>query len=125
MQFLLECLAQPPSFNGTQQFDIRAAIGAQIQRLVSARVVKSGTNLDLLGFGSQSVVELCTDNKAQLEQYAHRLARLIARYEPRLSSPRVLIEPNRGVLNPYRLVVCGSIGETDEMEVFHFELPSH
>lgn len=125
MQFLLERLAQPLSFDGTQQFDVRAAIGAQIQRLVSTRTSRSGTDLDLLEFGCQSVVDLGANSKIQLEQYTRRLTRLIVRYEPRLSTPRVQIEASGQALTPFRVVVSGSIGETDGMEIFHFELPSH
>ncbi|RDU94739.1 GPW/gp25 family protein [Trinickia dinghuensis] len=125
MQFLLERLAQPPTFDGTQSFDLRAAIAAQIQRLVSARIARTGGDLDLLDVGCPNVVEFELYSKPQLEQYAQRLARLIARYEPRLRKPRVQIEPNGAALTPYRVAIYGSIDESDEMDVFHFELPSH
>ena len=125
MQFLLERLAEPPTFDGVQQFDLRAAIAAQIQRLVSARIARAGGELDLLDFGAQSVVEFELHSKPQLEQYAQRLARLIARYEPRLKAPRVRIEPSTGALSPYRVAIYGSIDDSNGMDVFHFELPSH
>ncbi|CAB3646620.1 GPW/gp25 family protein [Trinickia soli] len=125
MQFLLERLAQPPTFDGVQQFDLRAAIAAQIQRLVSARIARSGGDLDLLDFGTQSVVEFELHSKPQLEQYAQRLARLIARYEPRLKTPRVQIEPSAEALSPYRIAIYGAIDDSNGMDVFHFELPSH
>ncbi|HTH74968.1 MAG TPA: GPW/gp25 family protein [Trinickia sp.] len=125
MQFLLERLAQPPSFDGTHAFDVRAAIAAQIQRLVSARIARSGGDLDLLDFGAQSVVEFELYSKPQLEQYAQRLARLIARYEPRLRSPRVQIESTSEALGPYRVAIYGAIDDSNGMDVFHFELPSH
>jgi type VI secretion system lysozyme-like protein len=125
MQFLLERLAQPPSFDGVQHFDLRASIAAQIQRLVSARIARSGGDLDLLNFGAQSVVEFELHSKPQLEQYAQRLARLITRYEPRLKAPRVQIEPSTEALSPYRVAIYGSIDDSNGMDVFHFELPSH
>ncbi|EJL94089.1 hypothetical protein PMI16_00444 [Herbaspirillum sp. CF444] len=125
MQFLLERLAQPPSFNGTSQFDLREAIHAQIQRLVGARFVAAGADLDLLDFGVHSVVELGANDKLRLEQYAARIARLIARYEPRLRIAKVQIVPSGDSASPYRLAVSGLIGASDESDVFHFELPSH
>lgn len=75
MQFLLERLAQPaPSSPGQfVHFDLRAAIAAQIQRIVSARVVEaSDGELSLLEFGLPNIVELSTFNKGDLEQYAAR-----------------------------------------------------
>ena len=125
MQFLLERLAQPPSFNGSSQFDLREAIRAQIQRLVGARFVAAGADLDLLDFGTHSVVELGVNDKLQLEQYAARLARLITHFEPRLRIAKVQIEPSGDSASPYRIAVSGIIGATDESDVFHFELPSH
>src|SRR5450830_907410 len=112
MQFLLERLAQPPSFNGTSQFDLREAIHAQIQRLVAARFVAAGADLDLLDFGMHSVVELGVNDKLRLEQYASRLMRLIVHYEPRLRAPKMQIVPSGDSASPYRIAVSGMIGAT-------------
>ncbi|MBI0329098.1 type VI secretion system baseplate subunit TssE [Burkholderia plantarii] len=125
MQFLFERLAEPPSFDGSQTFDLRAAVAAQIQRLVSARTTRVGGDLDLLDFGSPSVVDIALDSKPQLELYAQRLARLVARYEPRLKSPRVRIEASSETLRPYRLAIYGTLDHSNGVDVFHFELPSH
>lgn len=125
MQFLLERLAQPPSFDGVQQFDLRDAIRAQIQRLLSARFVTSGNQFDLLDFGTCSVVELNANSKAELEQYARRLLRLIVRYEPRLQAPRIEIEASGEALCPYRLAVYGVIDNSNDNALFHFSLPFH
>ncbi|KKB61303.1 hypothetical protein WM40_24020 [Robbsia andropogonis] len=125
MQFLFERLADPPSFDGSQTFDLRAAVAAQIQRLVSARTTRVGSDLDLLDFGSQSVVEIALESKPQLELYAQRLARLVCRYEPRLKSPKVQIEACSETLRPYRLAIYGTLDQTNGVDVFHFELPSH
>ena len=125
MQFLLERLAETPSFSADRQFDLRTAIAAQIQRLVSARVLEMGNDLNLLEVGCANVVEVGVNNKLQLERYIARLTRLIARYEPRLLRPRVEIQARDDPLQPYRLVVKGSLSTTDEGEVFFFELPLH
>jgi type VI secretion system lysozyme-like protein len=125
MQFLLERLAQPPSFNGEQQFDLRDAIQAQIQRLLSTRFVASGSDYGLLDFGTESVVELDANSKPQLEQYARRLVRLIGHYEPRLMAPRIVIEATGNASSPYRLAIYGTINHSNDADVFHFELPAH
>ncbi|ACR31165.1 type VI secretion system baseplate subunit TssE [Burkholderia glumae] len=125
MQFLFERLAEPPSFDGTQTFDLRAAVAAQIQRLVSARITRSGGERDLLDFGLPSVVEFELNSKPQLELYAQRLARLIARYEPRLKSAKVRIEAHDEALCPYRIAIYGTLDPSNGVDVFHFELPSH
>lgn len=125
MQFLLERLAQPPSLSGGTPFDLREAIRAQIQRLVAARFVSAGAGPDLLDFGMHSVVELGVNDKLKLNQYAARMTRLIAHFEPRLRGAKVSIEPSGESAAPYRLAVSGMIGENDEPDMFHFELPSH
>ncbi len=123
MPFLLERLAQKPAFDGSQPFDLRAAVAAQLQRIVSAR--STGAGVDLLGFGMPSVVELEMSSRPQLERYAQRLALLIARHEPRLKSPRVKVEPMGQALNLYRLSVTGSLDDGNGADTFHFELPTH
>jgi predicted component of type VI protein secretion system len=127
MQFLLERLAYPPlSLDGhAAPFNMKAAVAAQIQRIVSARVVESDGEPDLLEFGIPNVIELAMSSKGQLERYGARLGRLISRYEPRLSKPRVHVEPTRDPLMPYRLVVSGSLLSTGEPELFYFVLPRH
>lgn len=124
MQFLLERLAtttQPP-----QAFDLEAAVAAQIQRIVSARVLETpdGT-MSLLEFGMPNVVELAQNSKGQLERYAARLARLIAHYEPRLLHSSVTVEQGPGPLMPYRLVVSGTLQPDGDVQTFFFELPEH
>ncbi|GAB7536926.1 type VI secretion system baseplate subunit TssE [Burkholderia sp. 22PA0099] len=123
MPFLLERLAQAPAFDGSRPFDLREAVAAQIQRIVSAR--STGAGVDLLGFGMPSAVELEMYSKPQLERYAQRLALLIARHEPRLLAPRVKIESVGQPLGPYRLAIYGSLDDGNGTDVFHFELPSH
>lgn len=126
MQFLLERLANPPLSSPGQfePFDLQAAIAAQIQRIVSARVVQAGDGkMSLLEFGMPNVVELSTNSKSELERYGSQLTRLIAQYEPRLLSPRVRVLPTGQPMTPYRIEVSGSLASREEPETFHFELP--
>lgn len=125
MPFLLEKLAEPVELGQTPQFNLRQAVAAQIQRLVSARVVENGNDLNLLELGNASVVELGIHDKAQMARYSARMQRLIARYEPRLLAPKVRLAASGNPLSPLQLVVSGTLSEDDEADVFYFELPLH
>lgn len=127
MQFLLERLASPqlPSAGQTDSFQLKTAVAAQIQRIVSARMVESVGEPTLLEFGMPNVVELAMSSKSQLEQYGARLGRLIGRYEPRLLSPKVSVESTRDPLMPYQILVSGILASSHEVELFHFKLPLH
>lgn len=105
--------------------ELKAAIAAQITRIVSARVLDTEGELSLLEFGMPNVVELGTHNKGQLERYGARLARLISHYEPRLISPSVQVVATKNPLMPYRLVVSGSLTSATAAERFYFDLPTH
>lgn len=128
MQFLLERLAASPALPGEQTvaFDLKAAVAAQIQRIVSARPMEtSGGAMTLLEFGMPSVVELALGSKSQLERYAARLARQIAHYEPRLLHPGVTLEAAQGRLTPFRLVISGMLAPDGDIHVFRFDLSDH
>lgn len=128
MQFLFERLANPPlpSPGQFESFDMSAAITSQIQRIVSARVVETaGGEMSLLEFGMPNIVEINANSKTQLEKYASRLARLIARYEPRLLSPRASVQATGNPMMPFRIVVSGELSEETESVVLHFEMPVH
>lgn len=126
MQFLLERLATCTAPAGhAEAFDLKAAVAAQIQRIVSARPqdgTSAATNTNaLLDFGMPSVVELSLGSKSQLEKYAARLARQIARHEPRLLHPSVTVELAQGRLTPYRLVISGMLAPDGDVHTFHFD----
>jgi predicted component of type VI protein secretion system len=125
MPFLLERLALPPLLSDEYTFDIRTAIAAQIQRLVNVRTITFDSDLNLLEISCENVVDISLNNKAQLENYARKLTRLILRYEPRLLAPSVSIQSMHDSLNPYQLVVKGSLSPDTAAEVFYFELPLH
>jgi type VI secretion system lysozyme-like protein len=128
MRFLLERLAVPlQAARGLpQSFDLEAAVAAQIGRIVSARPLdQSGEEETLFGYGMPNVVDLARDNKSQLDCYAARLRRMIARYEPRLREPEVTVEPAPEGPSPWRLVVSGSLPPDDEARTFRFELSDH
>jgi len=121
MAFLLERLAAP-----LQPFNLEAAVATQIQRIVGARVLESDEGeMSLLEFGMPNVVDIAYNSKTQMERYATRLKRLIARYEPRLLHPSVSVEATANAAAPYRLTVSGALQPNGEAHVFHFELPEH
>lgn len=123
MKFLLERLASADDQNN--EFDLRLSITSQIQRLVSSCSPNSNNDIDILDFDRESIVDAGTADKERLQKYARQLSRVISRYEPRLLSPSVRIEAGGDFFNTNKLVVNGSISETDDNEDFYFELPLH
>lgn len=123
MQFLLERLAS--TANKNEAFDLRTAIAAQIQRIVSTRALDTDVELNLLEMGCENLVDIALNNKTQLERYARRLTRLIKLYEPRLLLPNVYVKAGSDALHSHKLMIKGSLSPTAETEVFYFELPLH
>lgn len=125
MPFLLERLAAPSLLSTEYEFDLRDAIKAQIQRLLSIRTIESADDIHLLNLGCGSVVEVGFNNKIQLQRYANQLQRLIMRYEPRLMTPHVRIQAGSDSSRTSQIVINGSLATNDEAEIFYFELPLH
>lgn len=128
MQYVLERLATPlrSSPEQPQSFDLETAVAAQIQRIVSARVLEQQNGEpSLLEFGMPNIVDLAQTSKSQLECYAARLAKLIMRYEPRLLHPSVTVEPTSNALMPFCLVVTGCLRPDADAQTFRFDLPVH
>ncbi|MDQ1812066.1 type VI secretion system baseplate subunit TssE [Massilia sp. CCM 9210] len=127
MQFLFERLATTVSASTgrAEPFDLASAVAAQIGRLVAVRATAPGDEIDLLNFGMPQVVELAHSSRTQLERYAWHLTRLIAHFEPRLTHPAVSLEPRRDSLQPYRLVVSGTLDSAPDTHTFRFDLPAH
>jgi predicted component of type VI protein secretion system len=113
MRFLFERLDPAP-------FELKAAVQAQLERIVSAR--SYGEDAFAQEFGMPSVVELGAAERPALSSYAARLARMVARYEPRLRGTQVSIEGGGGPLSPFVLVVTGMMGDDDEAQRFAFPL---
>ncbi|WP_338847066.1 type VI secretion system baseplate subunit TssE [Massilia sp. W12] len=126
MQFLLERLAAAPAANReSASAALKTAVAAQIQRLVAARVVEYGNDMNLLEAGVPNVVEISAGDKHDLERYALRLTRLIKRYEPRLLEPKIVVQASGDPQQPFRLMIKGHLDDSVEIETFYFELPRH
>lgn len=124
MAFLLERLAAPAERG--REFDLEAAVAAQIQRIVAARTLEAdGGAPSLLEFGMPNVADLGYGSKSTLERYGARLKRLVEHYEPRLLHPEIAVEATGNALLPHRLVVSGSLQPDGETRSFVFELPEH
>jgi predicted component of type VI protein secretion system len=113
MRFLFERLDPAP-------FELKAAVQAQLERIVSAR--SYGDDAFAQEFGMPSVVELGAGERPALAAYAARLARMVARYEPRLLGAQVAVEGGDGPLSPFMLVVSGMLGHDDGPQRFVFPL---
>jgi len=113
MRYLFERLDAAP-------FELKAAVRAQLERIVSARAYGDGPLAQ--EFGMPSVVELGAAERPALAAYANRLARMVARYEPRLRQPQVSIEAGGCPLAPFALVVTGMLDNDEEPQRFSFPL---
>ncbi|HSC79333.1 MAG TPA: type VI secretion system baseplate subunit TssE [Chitinolyticbacter sp.] len=127
MRFLFERLAGEPTLPGgvPEAFDLAAAVAAQIQRLVATRAWAAGEGESLLECGLPDAVEIGMHNKVELERYCGRLARLIARHEPRLAGVDVDVVPVKGQSSPWQLVVSARLVDSGQAHLFHFNLPQH
>lgn len=132
MQYLLERLVTERLPDGrTEPFDLSAAIGAQIQRVLACRPRQQGGNElykeeSLYSFGMPNVTELGRNNSDALKRYRRLLALQIERYEPRLKNVRIEIKPAAHGAFPHapeQLVVIAQLAETDEEQIFSFDVP--
>jgi predicted component of type VI protein secretion system len=125
MQYLLERLDSDPGSDGVARspFDLKAAVRAQIERLMSSRL-PAGPDDPLAPprFGMPSVVELCANDKGQVEAYAARLVRLLSRYEPRLLRPAVDVIEGSTPLTPFALRIRGTLDQHDDVLEVSFPL---
>ncbi len=112
MPFLFERLDPAP-------FDLHSAVRAQVERIVSARLVDASDDQQ---FGMPSVIELSSSDKAALETYARRLRRLIGLYEPRLRHPTVELMAQSDAMMPHALIISGSLDTGAAEERFQFSL---
>lgn len=124
MQFLMERLVNrtEPDMGLAPPFDLAAAIAAQIQRIVECRPYIGPGGARVCEFGMPPIVDTGI-GLSDHERYGQRLLAGIARYEPRLISPRLEWMATGRALRPHTLVIHGSIIEEDEPVVFRFELP--
>lgn len=124
MFYLFERLAA--AADHAQATDIETAVAAQIQRIVSARVLDVGQGeLHLLQFGMPNVVDVGSNSDAALDHYARRLRRLIVHYEPRLIEPVVQIKKVANAMAPYQLEVTGRLARNGDAHHFLYALPEH
>lgn len=124
MQFLLERLDRAPLYAGgpCRPFDLKAAVAAQVARIVSARPPERAAAMAAPQFGMPSVVELGQGDRNMLEAYAARLTRMLLQYEPRLRNPSVRIEAGADPMAPFVLVVRGALGPEQLAQEYTFPL---
>jgi predicted component of type VI protein secretion system len=125
VQYLMERLVNraDPAMGLAPPFDLAEAVAAQLQRIVMNRpdVAASGVHLD--DFGMPAIVEQGRGLK-DLEAYGARLARAIARYEPRLRDVTVEWLASGRALSPRNLVVRGRLVDGVELHAFRFDMPT-
>lgn len=106
MLYLFERISACPcgSDGKVEGFDEAAAVLAQIQRIASTRRQVGGV-IAAVPWGMQATTTIGESASVQLESYARALGEAIARYEPRLASVRVSVEPRDDALSPYGLLI--------------------
>jgi predicted component of type VI protein secretion system len=124
VQFLLERLVNrtDPDMGLAPPFDLADAVMAQVQRIVSCRSDVAARSIAIDGFGLPGIVDT-GGGVHDLERYGDRLARAIARYEPRLRDITVEWVATGRALQPRALVVHGCLPGSDEPTTFRFEMP--
>lgn len=127
MQYLLERLAEAaePTPGPRRRFDLRDAVRAQIQRVVSSHFWPAGPGLELTGFVLPPLAGFGYACRPDVERYADGIRALVLAHEPRLAGATVTVAPTGSPLMPFEVLVSGSLPGCDEPDTFRFELPLH
>lgn len=111
MPYLLERLAGRPTDLGghAEDFDVQAAIGAQIQRIVYSRNAPG----PLIAWGLSNITELGSHDTTALTAYAGQVRQAILAHEPRLREVSVAVLPQADALTPAMLEITGIMADSD------------
>ena len=125
MQYLMERLVNraDPTMGLAPPFDLADAVAAQLQRIVLCRPDMAASGVRMDDFGMPSIVDEGTGLR-DLEAYGARLARAIARYEPRLRDVSLEWLASGRAMSPWTLVVRGRLVDGIELHAFRFDLPA-
>ena len=120
MPYLLERLAGRPTDLGgrAEDFDVQAAIGAQIQRIVYSRNAPG----PLIAWGLTNITQLGSHDTAALTAYAGQLRQAILTHEPRLRDVSVAVLPQPDALTPAMLEISGMLSDSDACCRFSFAM---
>ena len=126
-RFLFERLAGEK----TEAFDVRAAVGDQIRRLVNTlpptlglEGTTAGPNreADIRNFGMAPLVDLSFETPAQRERHIDHLLALLKAFEPRLTDPHVRLTGGLSGADPLGIDIQGRIDADGEEEVIRFRI---
>lgn len=110
-------------------FDVRQAIAANVQRLVTTIPIEDPDEAlaegpHLLNFGLPPVVDLSFVTHAEREMYAEHLCTLLRAFEPRLASPEVEFTGFASNADPLGIEIRAHLNPGKEQEVISFRLDS-
>ena len=125
MPYLLERLSCPSDGDGHANFDLRAAVQDQIQRVVSTHVWPGPCGLELMGIGLPQLTGFGYRAEGELTRYARQIREQIVRHEPRLQGVRVSLQNRAGSTQPYQVQVTGWLANEPVAETFAFDVPQH
>lgn len=128
MEFLLERLAQTPVANaaGGRGFDLRAAVQAQIERVLASHFIGGVAGLDLMRFDLPPLAGATGASMRDVSAYAAQIERLIAQHEPRLQSVQVRLVRATQSPTAFEVLVQGRLPGQRESEDFRFGyVPRH
>lgn len=125
MQYLLERLAQPhgATRGPLARADLRAAVRAQIQRVVASHFEPGRPGLDLMGMNLPHLADAGYACRRDIEHHAARIRELVLAHEPRLAGVSVTLEPTGRPLVPHEVVVSGLLSGSEDCDTFRFDLP--
>ncbi len=122
MEYLLERLAQTPSVGADQGqgFELRAAVQAQIERVLASHFIGGVSGLSLMHFDLPSLAGATGACLRDVEGYAAQIERLIALHEPRLHAVRVRLVRAAQSPTAFDVFVQGTLQGQREAEDFSF-----
>jgi type VI secretion system lysozyme-like protein len=109
------------------QFDVRQAVAAQVQRLVTTIPIEDPDEAlaegpHLLNFGMPPVVDLSFITPTEREMYTEHLRALLKAFEPRLANPEVEFTGSASNADPLGIEIHAHLNPGEEQEVIRFRV---
>lgn len=121
MYLLFERLTNDPIIHSIAE--LRAAIKAQLQRVITTHVIsRSDNEPETLNMGIPSVSEMARGSQYQMELWSLRLQDLIIKFEPRIDLSDVALEQTGNAYAPLKIAIEGQLRYQDEVDTMRFNI---
>jgi predicted component of type VI protein secretion system len=122
-RYLLERLAGIAA----EDFDVRQAVAAQVQRLLTTIPIEDPDEAlaegpHLLNFGMPPLVDLGFITPSEREMYAEHLRALLKAFEPRLTDPEVEFTDAAAIADPLGIEIRALLNPGEEEEIIRFRV---